>query len=326
MTFHDVEFPLKFRSQTELGPSFRTNAHETGGGTRYASAQRTKPRHQFDVKPGSMTADDRIAFVNFYNARRGSLHSFKLTDPVDYSTHSDWQTAPTTSDGLVNLGSGDGSATQFQLKKVYSSGGYTTERPIVLPYASSVVVQVNSVTQTVTTNYTVNSLTGVVTFNTAPPLGHAVDAGCQFYVPVYFGIDLDRKLGIQGQRALATIGSIPMLELPNDLPVVDIGYGMGATDWTGSSLAANATFDVANGSTQVWKNTSGGGLKVILPSKDSLDLGAELRVKNDSASTSGITVRDEEATTDLDTIAAGSTAICILTLNSSSARQWVVVS
>lgn len=326
MAFHNVVFPLKFRPGTELGPSFLTTIQETAGGTRYVNAQRVKPRRIFAVIPGNMNVAEVVELTHFYNARRGAMHSFKVLDPLDCSTHSDGQSTPTTSDGLVNLGAGDGTTVTYQLRKLYESGGYSTEWPILLPDPSTVIVQVNGVTQTVTTDYTINSLTGAITFNSPPTATHSVDAGGKFWVPVAFGADIDRQLGFQGSRALATIQAIPMLETLNPVPVIDIGFGGGATDWSASGMSANVTFDVANGSTQVWKNDSGGGLRVILPAKASIDLGRELRVKLNATSGNGLTIRDVDTTTDLYTLSAGETGHCVMTLNSSGSREWVVVS
>ena len=72
-------------------------------------------------------------------------------------------------------------STEFALLKRYSSGAQSWTRAIAKPVAGSVRVALGGVEQM--SGWTVDTTTGVVTFDTAPAAGVAVTAGFAFDVP-----------------------------------------------------------------------------------------------------------------------------------------------
>ena len=107
------------------------------------------------------------------------------------------------------IGTGDGTVTQFQLVKRYSSGAQSWTRAITKPVAGTVTIALNGATQA--SGWSVSTATGLVTFTTAPAAGVAITAGFEFDVPVRFDTDaLDITLDFE---RLGSITSIPLVEI-----------------------------------------------------------------------------------------------------------------
>jgi len=107
------------------------------------------------------------------------------------------------------IGTGDGTMTAFQLVKRYASGAQSWTRAIAKPVDGVVRIALGGVEQL--SGWSVDTTTGLVTFNTAPGAGVAIAAGFEFDVPVRFDTDaLDVTLDLE---RLGSITSIPLLEL-----------------------------------------------------------------------------------------------------------------
>jgi uncharacterized protein (TIGR02217 family) len=77
-----------------------------------------------------------------------------------------------------------------------------------------VEVYVNAVLQTITTHYTIDMDTGIITFVTPPTDTHPIAIACEFDVPVRFDTD---ALDITAETFDAmTIPQIPILELKDE--------------------------------------------------------------------------------------------------------------
>ena len=93
--------------------------------------------------------------------------------------------------------------------KRYTSGAQTWTRTITKPVAGTLLVALNGVNQA--SGWTVDALTGIVTFTVAPGNGVAVSAGFEFDVPVRFDSEtMDVTLDFE---RLGSIDSIPLVEL-----------------------------------------------------------------------------------------------------------------
>src|SRR5690606_38607892 len=125
----------------------------------------------------------------------------------DWGDHRSCLPSGTPSPTDQTIGTGNGAITAFQLVKRYVSGGQTWTRTITKPVADSVRVALDGAEQA--SGWTVDTTTGVVTFDTAPDNGIAVTAGFAFDVPVRFDTDaLDVTLDLE---RLGSITSIPLL-------------------------------------------------------------------------------------------------------------------
>lgn len=126
-------------------------------------------------------ADIRTIETLFYMVR-GREQSFLVLDQGDFKVE------------RTQIGTGNGSATTFQLVKKYVHaviGTYTRNitKPKQVEGVGGVRVWVNNVELT-PAEYSFSSVTGIITIPTPPPSSQAVEASCdEFYVPVRFDID-----------------------------------------------------------------------------------------------------------------------------------------
>jgi len=206
MAFHEVRFPDDISRGARGGPERRTQIVELASGEEERNASWANSRRRYDVAYGIRRADDLAALVAFFEARNGRLHGFRFKDWGDYKSGlPSAAISPTDQE----IGTGNGSLMEFALLKRYSSGAQSWTRAIAKPVSGSVRVALGGVEQM--SGWSVDTTTGVVTFDTAPAAGVAVTAGFAFDVPVRFDTDaLDVTLDLE---RLGSITSIPLLEI-----------------------------------------------------------------------------------------------------------------
>ena len=206
MAFHEVRFPDNISRGARGGPERRTQIVELASGDEERNASWANSRRRYDVAYGIRRADDLAAVVAFFEARNGRLHGFRYKDWADYKSGLPSQPV-TPTDQLI--GTGDGIVTSFALLKHYTSGAQAWTRTIAKPVAGSVRLALGGVEQM--SGWSVDTTTGVVSFDIAPGAGVVITAGFEFDVPVRFDTDtLDVTLDIE---RLGTITSIPLLEI-----------------------------------------------------------------------------------------------------------------
>lgn len=206
MAFHEIRFPDDISRGARGGPERRTQIVELASGDEERNASWANSRRRYDVAYGIRRADDLAAVVAFFEARNGRLYGFRFKDWGDHKSCLPSQTAGPTDQVL---GTGDGATTAFQLVKRYVSGSQTWTRTITKPVAGTVRIGLDGIEQA--SGWSVDTTTGVVTFDTAPTAGTAVTAGYEFDVPVRFDTDvLDVTLDLE---RLGSITSIPLLEI-----------------------------------------------------------------------------------------------------------------
>ena len=206
MAFHEVRFPDDISRGARGGPERRTQVVELASGDEERNASWANSRRRYDVAYGIRRADDLAAVVAFFEARNGRLHGFRFKDWADFKSCLPSQTSGPTDQPI---GTGNGSATLFQLTKRYASGAQSWTRAITKPVAGTVTVALNGTPQP--SSWSVSTATGLITFTTAPALGVAITAGFEFDVPVRFDTDaLDVTLDLE---RLGSITSIPLVEI-----------------------------------------------------------------------------------------------------------------
>lgn len=206
MAFHEVRFPDDISRGARGGPERRTQIVELASGDEERNASWANSRRRYDVAYGIRRADDIAAVIAFFEARNGRLHGFRFKDWGDHKSCLPSQT-PASTDQPIGIG--DGTATQFQLVKRYSSGAQSWTRTVAKPVAGTVSVALNGAPQP--SGWSVATTTGLVTFAAAPGAGIAITAGFTFDVPVRFDTDtLDVTLDLE---RLGSITSIPLLEI-----------------------------------------------------------------------------------------------------------------
>ena len=117
-----------------------------------------------------MNNADKEIIMNFYNARFGESSSFKFKNFTDNTLVNETQVNPNP-------------ATTMQIYKYFTN----CKKKIKMPTAGTVVVKDNGSTLTLTTDYTVSSTTGIITFaGIYPVAGHTYTVSCDYLVEVRF--------------------------------------------------------------------------------------------------------------------------------------------
>jgi uncharacterized protein (TIGR02217 family) len=206
MSFHPIRFPLDIALGAHGGPERLTDIVTLSSGAEQRNSRWANSRRRYNAGYGVKSRADMQAVLAFFEERRGRFHSFLWRDGLDQSSNGGDGT-PTPTDQVI--GAGDGTTTAFQLSKTYGASFDPYIRPITKPVAGSVRVAVDGTE--LTTGFSVDVLTGLVTLAAAPAVGEAVTAGFLFDVPVRFDIDrLDIELT---NFDAANAPSIPLIEV-----------------------------------------------------------------------------------------------------------------
>lgn len=140
----------------------------------------------------------------FYSARKGTLQRFRYKDWADFhALHNGI-------DQQGYLGVGDGAINQFQLIKRYIDTDIT-ERIITKPVANSVALYFDDVVQS--SGWTVDVLTGLVTFSVAPANGVIISADFEFDVRAKFTTRNFTTKFLAYKNQGQSIHNLPALEL-----------------------------------------------------------------------------------------------------------------
>lgn len=206
MAFDEIQLPLKIGYGAAGGPTFSTEIVTIDGGYERRNQVWSQARRKFDARTGVRGASDAALLLAFFQARAGRARGFRLKDWSDFTSAVDGVSAALF--GNQRIGTGDGKTKIFQLIKNYSSGGATYARAIRKPVAGSVTIGVAGAQ--VTSGWSFDATTGLVTFATAPALGAAITAGYQFDVPVRFDADQLNLTSVDGHLFDAVI---PLIEI-----------------------------------------------------------------------------------------------------------------
>lgn len=208
MSFHEVRFPANLSFGSVGGPERRTEIVTLANGFEERNTPWQHARRRYDAGVAMSSLDDVEQLIAFFEARRGQLYGFRWKDWSDFK--SGRPSAEVDSADQV-IGYGDGSTTQFQLRKTYESGGEAYVRPIAKPVIGTVHVALDGVELFATVDFAVDSASGLVTLSAAPPMGAILTAGFEFDVPVRF--DTDRiQTSVESFRA-GEVPSVPVVEL-----------------------------------------------------------------------------------------------------------------
>lgn len=196
MAFDEVRLPDDVERGAQGGPQFSTTVLPLSNGFERRNVNWTIARSSWDIGYGVQSLDTLDLVRDFFYARQGRARGFRFKDWSDFSGTTE------------NIGTGTGSQTQYTLRKQYTSGLVTYNRPINKPVANTVSVFFNDVE---TTAFTLDTTTGIITFSPAPGSGVAITATYEFDVPVRFDTD---QLSIN--MNIFDAGSIPQI------PVVEL--------------------------------------------------------------------------------------------------------
>jgi uncharacterized protein (TIGR02217 family) len=320
MGFHEVRFPTDISYGSRGGPGFNTSVVMLDSGSEQRYARWETERNEYDIGYGFRDLDDIYDAMEFFRARRGSLYGFRYKDWLDFTSADNGTDAPTDTD--QEIGTGDGTQTQFQLIKTYDSGPASNDyvRNIQKPVVDTTLIAWDGVPKA--TGWTVNTSTGMVTFAPAPGAGVVVSGGYEFDVPVRFGEDADKGLqaSIDAFES-GTISNIPIVELKNELPIPDnFPYRGGKAHF---GFTADIAITLADGFSQHFSTTTS-GLKILLPDETNIPTGGiHFHLFNDGPQI--LIIKDSTDTiTVLGSFSQGSSVLISLT-EISSVKEWVVL-
>lgn len=210
MGFHEIRFPSAISLGADGGPERRTDVVVLGSGFEERNSRWANSRRSYNAGFGVKSLDDLHAVIAFFEERRGRLHGFRWKDHTDFKSSTPLASI-TPLDQVI--GSGNGVALTFQLKKTYGGAHLPWVRDIKKPVAGSVRVAVDGVEKSAGPQFTIDATTGEVAFapSEAPAAGESVTAGFEFDVPVRFDTD-KLEISLSGFRA-GVIPHIPVIEV-----------------------------------------------------------------------------------------------------------------
>lgn len=195
--FAEVQFPPDISYGSTGGPEYTTDIVISTNGHEQRNVSWSQSRARYNVAKGVKTKAQLDTLIAFFRARKGRAYGFRFKDWTDYQASGQ------------AIGTGNGSATTFQLAKTYNNGGATEMRTITKPVGSSVKIYKAGVLQA--SGVSVNAATGLVTLSPAPANGAAITADFEFDVPVRF--DTDRLAVTLDSYGLNSWLDIPLIEV-----------------------------------------------------------------------------------------------------------------
>ncbi len=118
MAFHEIRFPSDIAFGSTGGPEFSTDIIITHSGYEQRNSNWASARARYNVAHGVKTQAQLDTLIAFFRARKGRAHGFRFKDWTDFVANSQ------------TLGTGDGTTTGFQSRKIYQSGSDTDVRTI----------------------------------------------------------------------------------------------------------------------------------------------------------------------------------------------------
>jgi hypothetical protein len=161
MSFVEVRFPESVAFESLGGPEFSTSIVAMNSGFEQRNICWSQARLSYNIAGGIKTKTQLDDLIKFFMARNGRAIGFRFKDWTDYSVVDE------------SLGTGN--------------GGVNYTRTITKPVSGTVKVYADTVE--VTSGWSVSTITGVVTFDTAPANAVVLTADFQFDVPVRFDSD-----------------------------------------------------------------------------------------------------------------------------------------
>lgn len=307
-------------------PGWQTIVQSTASGHEARIQSASQDRTRCVASYEQRNAADIALARHFFNARRGARDSFPFLDLHDFSTASDLVGTPSDTDVVLETiagGSADGTATQFQLRKVYEpSGSAPYAKKITLPIASSVVIAKDSVSFASGGNWSVNATTGVVTFNAAPANGVVVTAGFQHYKPMRYAEETER--GAQFQRDFWEGNQVKLgfVETLDETEWPDIAPSGGALEL--DLTTTDAQIDCSQAWGFVRASVDARAAIVYLPPPRGIPGGIIFWKIIVAGSGGTLTFKDHEGTTIEAAVAVGSNRTVCLTNDGTNATWYVV--
>lgn len=208
-------FPLNGR-RLGAAPSHLTFITASPSGREVRNPEREARRLKFNAAAGVKTLDDVELLITWHAAMEGQAYGFLLTDWLDYEVTQADRVLYNTG-GLVVKTRGRAtliSGSTHQLEKWYTVGARTFKRKLTRPKSGTVAVYFDGSLATVTTQYTIDYTTGILTVVSGSPT--VISWTGQFHVPVRFEqAELPLELLLyrpDSKTGLSEVPEIPLIE------------------------------------------------------------------------------------------------------------------
>lgn len=205
--FHEVQFPPDISYGAQGGPKRLTQVVTLKSGFEQRNQSWLHSRRNYNAGlglSGPLRMQYLYATIKFWEARAGRLYGFRWKDWTDFKSGDPTQVT-THTDQVLGVGTAGGQVA-FPLLKTYADAAGSYTRLIKKPVNSTIKLGVNG--GLVSSGYTVNYVTGVITFDSAPDEGDAITAGYEFDVPARFDDD-ELTISIEAFQA----GAIPTIKV-----------------------------------------------------------------------------------------------------------------
>jgi uncharacterized protein (TIGR02217 family) len=332
--FREQRFPTRFQYGSKGGPGFNTNVIVTDAGSEERVSRWETAKRQYDIQEAVKSFSDFQEIYAFFLNMRGCAYGFRFKDWTDYATTVNGTThvplngpgtEPVVTHTDMPLGTGDGTTTRFRLRKVYTTGAFSTVRFISKPVSGTVKVGVGGVNQT--SGFTVDTTTGEVIFTSAPANGAVLTAGCEFDVPVRFGKELDNPGHLAAgpdDFGYGSMDSIPLVELSD----LEVGPGGASGDglYCGAAVEVCLTenYQLSAGLARIYAiEANASGLSIFLPDEETTAAGGPVFwVINNGPNT--VTLKTHGGST-LTTIAVGAYVTAVLAADGDRDNHWYLI-
>lgn len=199
-------FPENIALGATGGPKFSTAVVVSTSGDEWRDAQWQYPLHAWDISQGIKNQRDFALVRAYFMAMMGRRNGWRFKDFADFR-HSH---GPQESGRVLGV-----TSTSFQLVKRYQMGAQAQLRRILKPLSAGFALRDGSTLLTPTTDYTLDTTTGLVTTTSARTAADLTWEG-EFDVPCRFDTDAleARHVGRNPtQGRLYEWSAIPIVEL-----------------------------------------------------------------------------------------------------------------
>ena len=203
-----IHEPISYGSSYQ--DDYAVNVSVTSGGQEYRSLVHRFPVRRFDISYMLNRIDMWTQLVNLYQRAYGKYAGFRARCYDEYSSNGSVGT-PTTLDQptLVLTATTRQLVKQYGTDKTAGATGYPY-RVIKKPVSGTVVAAKNGVTLTPTTQFTVDTTTGIVTVPTAI-ITDTITAGFQFDFPVRFDSAMPIGQDFPNERMIESVVLVELL-------------------------------------------------------------------------------------------------------------------
>ena len=203
-----IHEPISYGSSYQ--DDYAVNVNVTSGGQEYRSLVHRFPVRRFDISYMLNRIDMWAQLVNLYQRAYGKYAGFRARCYDEYSSNGSVGTpTPLDQPTLVLTATTRQLVKQYGTDKTAGATGYPY-RVIKKPVAGTVVAAKNGVTLTPTTQFTVDTTTGIVTVPTAI-ITDTITAGFQFDFPVRFDSAMPIGQDFPNERMIESVVLVELL-------------------------------------------------------------------------------------------------------------------